>query len=81
MKPKTTIRNCKFAFKCKANWDSMEPTDDMGHVRFCLDCQREVFFCQSDEELVHHVLNNRCIALIRNDHGKSHRLMGDVIIQ
>ena len=78
MKEKTTIRNCKFSFRCKANWDDLLPTDDQGLVRFCLECQREVYFCESDDELVYNVVNNRCIAIIREEHGRMHQLLGDV---
>lgn len=75
----TTIRNCSFAFRCKANWDTMMPTDADGRVRFCLDCQKEVFLCESDAELISNLVNNRCIALIREERGRSRRLLGEVI--
>ena len=74
-----TIRNCTFAFRCKANWDTMTPTDTEGRVRFCLGCQKEVFLCESDAELISNVVNNRCIALIREELGHSRRLLGEVI--
>ncbi|QWE00443.1 hypothetical protein FD967_10525 [Polynucleobacter sp. JS-Mosq-20-D10] len=74
-----TIRNCTFAFRCKANWDAMTQTDTEGKVRFCLDCQKEVFLCENDEELISNVVNNRCIALIREERGQSRRLLGEVI--
>jgi hypothetical protein len=79
VKPKLTIRNCKFAYRCKANWDDLVKDEEDNSIRFCLDCQKEVHFCESDEELVHNVVNNRCIAIIREEHGKINRLLGDVI--
>jgi hypothetical protein len=78
MNPNITIRNCTFAFRCKANWDQMTPTDADGRVRFCLDCQKEVYLCESDQELIHNVVNNRCIALVRVLRGEKRRLLGDV---
>jgi hypothetical protein len=74
-----TIKNCTFAFRCKANWDTMTPIDNEGRVRFCLVCQKEVFLCESDQELISNVVNNRCIALIRKELGHSRRLLGEVI--
>jgi hypothetical protein len=79
MTEQITLRNCTFAFRCKANWETMLATDSDGRVRFCLDCQKEVFLCQSDDELIHHIANNHCIALIRLERGKKRRLLGEVI--
>ena len=81
MNPNITIRNCTFAFRCKADWDKMTPTDLDGRVRFCLDCQREVHLCESDQELIHNVVNNRCIALVRVLRGEKKRLLGDVRVR
>jgi hypothetical protein len=78
MNPNITIRNCTFAFRCKANWDQMTPADSDGRVRFCLGCQKEVYLCESDQELIHNVVNNRCIALVRVLRGEKRRLLGDV---
>ena len=81
MKTKLTIRNCKFGFKCSANWQELEPTEDDESIRFCKDCLREVYFCKTDEELIHNVINNRCIAIIREEHGRMHQLLGDVVFK
>ena len=59
-----TIRNCIFAFKCTAKWDELTPTDD-DKINFCEQCQREVYFCEDDEELANAVRLNRCIAINR----------------
>lgn len=58
-----TLRNCNFAFKCTAKWSSMEDVTLDGTVRFCLDCQKAVYYCQSDAELVSHIKLNRCVAI------------------
>lgn len=79
MNTDTTLRNCVFAFRCKANWDNMTPVDSSGRVRFCLDCQKEVYLCESDQELIHYVVNNKCIALVRVLRGEKRRLLGEVV--
>ena len=58
-----TLRNCTFAFKCSAVWESMAEVAVNGTVRFCSDCQKEVYFCRTDKELVSNVKLNRCIAI------------------
>ena len=74
MDKQAMIRNCTFAFKCSVNWDNLEETDDE-NIRFCLDCQKEVHFCEDDEDLVKSIKLNRCIAINRvNDFGVSRTL-------
>ena len=78
MSGKLTIRNCKFSYRCSAKWDDLQATDD-DDVRFCNDCQKEVFFCDSDDILVAFVKLNRCIAIVKPK--SNERLLGDVLIQ
>jgi hypothetical protein len=59
-----TIRNCTFAFKYSAVWNELEETDEVG-VRFCNDCQREVFLCLDDDDLARNIKLNRCITILR----------------
>lgn len=61
-----TIRNCTFAFKCQAKWNSLIKTDSEG-IRFCNDCQREVHFCEDDDELVRSIRLNKCVAIYKDD--------------
>ncbi len=75
MLAKLTIRNCKFAYRCSAKWDDLEETDD-DEIRFCNDCQKEVFFCDSDETLITFVKLNRCVAILKPN--SNERLLGDV---
>jgi uncharacterized protein YuzB (UPF0349 family) len=65
MTEKITIRNCTFAYKCQAKWDNLEIID-YDDVRFCQDCQKEVHFCHTDEELVQNIHLNRCVAINRH---------------
>ncbi len=76
MSDKLTIRNCKFAFKCSAKWDELQETED-DSIKFCDDCQKEVFFCENDDDLVAQVRLNRCVAILKP--GSNERLLGDVI--
>ena len=70
-----TIRNCTFAFKCNARWEQLEPTES-DDIRFCDDCQKEVFLCLDDEMLVKNVMLNRCVAIYKP--GSSPPLLGSV---
>lgn len=58
----TFIRNCTFAFKCEKKWALLTQTKS-NDVRFCEDCQREVFFCRTDEQLRESIVMNRCVAV------------------
>ena len=69
------IRNCRFAFKCEQKWDDLNETRD-DDIRFCKDCQREVYLSLDEESLVENIRLNRCVAL---DDGDSSRLLGHVI--
>lgn len=75
-----TIRNCTFAYKCIADWDALQTTNDES-IRFCNGCQREVHLCEDDNELVQSVKLNRCIAIYKEDSagkGNPKMLLGDV---
>ena len=65
-----TIRNCVFAFKCTAKWEDMtvlsEDDSRDSEVRFCDSCQKEVYFCYDDNELVMNVHLNLCVAIERD---------------
>lgn len=75
MPEKLTIRNCKFAYKCTAKWDNLQETEDES-IRFCDECQKEVFFCDSDDTLVSLVKLNRCIAILKPN--SKEYLLGDI---
>ncbi len=75
MSDKLTIRNCKFAFKCSAKWDELQETED-DSIKFCDDCQKEVFFCENDDDLVAQVRLNRCVAILKPN--AKEFILGDV---
>ncbi len=45
-KKELTLRNCSFAFKCKANWNDLTKLPDEKDVRFCSECQKNVYYCK-----------------------------------
>jgi hypothetical protein len=64
MTENTVIRNCTFAFKCEAKWEQLEILD-FDSIRFCNGCQKEVYFCYDDQELISNIHLNRCVAIDR----------------
>jgi hypothetical protein len=46
---------------CHKSWFNLELVDQP-NIKFCDSCNREVHFCQTNEELEHALLNNLCIA-------------------
>ena len=63
MKEETTIRLCGLKFKrqCPLKWENLSATTDP-RVRHCPTCDREVYFCVSDEETMAHADEGHCIA-------------------
>lgn len=59
-----TIRNCIFSFKCEMNWEKLNETD-VDNIKFCSNCQKEVYFCRTDEELVEAVKRNKCVGIFK----------------
>jgi len=43
-------------------WETLSDTDDR-QIRFCQSCQKEVFFCNTNEELAEAINMNRCICI------------------
>lgn len=64
MPEQIAIRNCVFAFKCEAKWDNLEILS-CDNIRFCNVCQREVYFCYDDYELISNIHSNRPIAFVK----------------
>ncbi len=73
----TAIRNCRIAFKCNKQWEQLAKTQ-FGRVRYCGDCERDVFFCSSDTEILEAIRLNRCVALLECDSGSDTDSRGDV---
>ena len=74
------IRNCIFAFKCEQKWEDMQLTR-RNDVKFCPNCQKEVFFCNTDEQLKDAIVLNRCISIeyVEQINNRTVRLMGSPV--
>jgi hypothetical protein len=46
------------------NWGKLNGTD-VDNIKFCSNCQKEVYFCETDEELVEAVKRNKCVGIIK----------------
>jgi hypothetical protein len=79
-RPSKYLRNCKFKFRCFKLWDDLEETDQIA-VRFCDECKKHVYYCETQEQLNFAIARNECVA-IRWNHptGKLEQLsLGQVI--
>src|SRR5262245_56473821 len=63
MKTKKTIRNCLplFRLECPKRWEELTEEGGSG-VRHCEKCDRDVFYCMTDEETIAHAKAGHCIA-------------------
>lgn len=60
------IENCIFKYKCEALWEALERTE-AETIRFCPECERNVYACHNDWDLAEHIRAGHCIALFRDD--------------
>ncbi|MEY2907210.1 MAG: hypothetical protein RLZZ408_1681 [Verrucomicrobiota bacterium] len=60
----TPIANCKveFTFQCPKQWENLLPTDNVD-IRFCSVCRRNVYLCDTLEEVHGHAALGDCIAI------------------
>ena len=65
-KVETTIRNieCTFEFKCDRQWDDLE-TQIASNIKFCKQCEKNVYLCKTQKELDHARSLGRCISIER----------------
>ena len=56
------IRNCIFGFRCAQKWDEMKETSRDG-VRFCKECEKDVYLISSEDKLLEAITLNRCVAI------------------
>lgn len=79
-KPPIVLRNCNFAFVCNADWESMNPISSNDKQRFCETCQKQVFFCATDEELAEHVRDNDCVTIFEFGKKEPQMLIGEIAL-
>ena len=60
---KNMIDNCKYKFKykCPLQWENLEKTKDL-EVRFCGECNKNIYHCKTDQEVDEHIELNHCVA-------------------
>jgi hypothetical protein len=58
------IRNCHLSYQCHKTWDELEPVKGYARsVKFCSECKREVYLCESEDELAGYIAGNKCVAI------------------
>jgi hypothetical protein len=68
MKSLRTIRNCSFTWKvqCPKEWVELDATLSES-VRHCQECERDVYYCATDDETLDHARLGHCIARAQPD--------------
>ena len=72
------LANCKYSFKCIKTWESLEITSSQ-EVRYCSDCQQEVYYCRTKREMVSAIKKRKCIAIYPGDDYSSLMPIGQII--
>ena len=57
-----TIRNCTFRYACPRDWDQLQETKRNG-IRYCDACDANVYLCETDAQLLRHMLSDHCVAI------------------
>ena len=73
------IKNCKFAFQCNKKWDDLVLAWTWTKVRYCGNCRRAVYLCQTDEELALALKQGHCVAVPADITSQPSMLLGRVI--
>jgi hypothetical protein len=61
------IRNCSFGFKCKQKWEELLKRKEK-NIKYCHECEREVYLIETNDELGHAIKFNHCVAIkVRHD--------------
>lgn len=75
------IRNCVFGFECKMDWEAMPSvaqSEQGSTIKFCSNCDKEVYQSVNDDELLENIKLNRCIAIERPTEDDNEVLLGYV---
>ena len=61
------IRNCKFGFECHQKWGDLLKRKEQ-NIRYCHECEKEVYLIQNNDELARAIKFNHCVAIkVRHD--------------
>ena len=58
------IENCEYSveYECPIEWKKLDKTDS-STVRFCNECNKNVYRCKTADEMDEHINLNHCIAI------------------
>ena len=56
------IRNCSFGFKCNQKWEDLLKRKEK-NIKYCHDCEKEVYLIETNEELSDAIKFNHCVAI------------------
>jgi len=56
------IRNCSFGLKCNQKWEGLLKRKEK-NIKYCHDCEKEVYLIETNEELSHAIKFNHCVAI------------------
>ena len=58
------IENCEYSveYECPLDWGNLKKTDDL-KIRFCNECNQNVYQCKTGKEMREHIKLNHCIAV------------------
>lgn len=56
------IRNCSFGFKCNQKWEDLLKRKEK-NIKYCHDCEKEVYLIETNTELMHAIKFNHCVAI------------------
>jgi len=57
-----SIEQCEFSYRCPKTWDRLFETN-IESVRYCDQCDRNVYLCDSSSEAVDNASKGRCVAV------------------
>ena len=61
------IRNCSFGFECHQKWEDLLKRKEK-NIKYCHECEREVYLIETNDELAHAIKFNHCVAIkVRHD--------------
>lgn len=62
MEKEAKVLECEFAFKCPQKWEEMVKTG-MEDVHLCLECNKPVYFAETEERLEELKRRGECVAV------------------
>ncbi len=68
----------EFSFQCPNNFWDLDATE-VDNARYCNECQRKVFLCDSPEDVSRHESEGHCIAVSRITEGTPRRVMMGIV--